>query len=74
MNTIWWIGLVTSVLVALAAANLDVPEPYKTVLTIGGIIGTAINGYLIRPARNPDEWQGPPGGRTRKADDKGVTP
>lgn len=47
-NVKWWIGLVGCVLVAVAAQAYAVPEPWSHVFSIGGTIGAALNGYLIR--------------------------
>jgi hypothetical protein len=53
MNIAWHLGLFAFVLMALAGANLDIPEPYRTWIAIGGIVGTAISGYLAKFPRDP---------------------
>jgi hypothetical protein len=47
-NTPWWIGMVASVLVALAGQSHDLPDTWRHAASVAGIIGTAINGFLIR--------------------------
>jgi hypothetical protein len=46
-----WMGLTASILVALAGQADFMPEPWRHWLVIGGIVGTAINGYLIERVR-----------------------
>jgi hypothetical protein len=62
MNVAWHIGLVAFILMALAGANLDIPEPYRTAVAIGGIVGTATTAYLAKFPRDPTA-------RDRRSDD-----
>lgn len=41
-NAKYWIGMAASVLVALAGQADATPEPWNHLLSIGGVIGTAI--------------------------------
>jgi hypothetical protein len=47
-NSAWWVGLAACILVAIAAQSHALPEPWNHVFSIGGAVGAAINGYLIR--------------------------
>ncbi len=47
-NAKYWLGLVTSVFTALAGQAEVIPEPYRHFVSVLGIIGTAINGYMIQ--------------------------
>jgi hypothetical protein len=47
-NGLFWVGLVSCVLVAVAAQAHTLPEPWSHIVSIGGTVGAAINGYLIR--------------------------
>jgi hypothetical protein len=49
----WWLGLAAAIATALAGANLDISEPYRTWLSIGGIAGTATIAYLMKPPELP---------------------
>lgn len=52
-NTKYWVGLVASVLVALASETTLFPASWHSVLSILGLVGTAVNGYMIqRPFPN----------------------
>lgn len=51
-NTKWVLGLVAAILVAVAGQPDAVPEPLRHWLGLGGLIGTAISGYMIR---RPDD-------------------
>lgn len=44
----WWFGLFGSILVAVAGQAEVVPEPWRHYVSLGGIIGTAITGYMVR--------------------------
>jgi high-affinity nickel permease len=48
-NVKWWAGMVACVLIALAGQADAMPEPWNHVFSIGGVIGTAVSGYMIRP-------------------------
>jgi len=52
----WWVGLVTSVIVAVAGQAELVGEPWRHWLTIAGIVSTAVNGYMLHP--QPAPWNG----------------
>lgn len=52
-NVKYWIGMVASVCVALAGQAEVIDEPYRHYVSILGIVGTAVNGYLLqRPNAN----------------------
>lgn len=54
-NTKYWVGLVASVLTALAGQAEIIPEPWRHYVSVLGIIGSAINGYMIqRPPSTAD--------------------
>lgn len=68
-NLKWSLGLIASVLVALAAQPDAVPDPLKHYMGVAGIIGAAITGYMIRPTERRDEAeQRPRLGGERKDD------
>lgn len=48
----WFLGMLASIATALAPIAATVDEPYKTWLTIGGVAGTAITGYMMKPPRS----------------------
>jgi hypothetical protein len=47
-NALFWVGLIACVLVAVAAQAHTLPEPWSHLVSIGGTVGAAVNGYLIR--------------------------
>jgi hypothetical protein len=54
-NGKWWIGLAASILVALAGQPDSVPDNWRHILGLLGIVGTAINGYMLqRPPKDDD--------------------
>ena len=53
-NVKFWIGMVASILVAVAGMAPQIDPPYDKILTLAGLVGTAINGVLIQRGR--EEW------------------
>jgi hypothetical protein len=53
-NTLFLVGMVASIGVGVAAAAKDLPPPWSQILMIGGLAGTAINGFLAQRPR--EEW------------------
>lgn len=47
----YFAGLITSVCTALYGQGEMIGEPYRHWLAIGGIVGTAVSGYLLQPPR-----------------------
>lgn len=47
----YFVGLVTCVAGALLGQAELVGEPWRHWLSIASIVGTAVNGYLLQPAR-----------------------
>ena len=47
-NARYWIGMVASVCIALAGQAEILPEPSRHIVSILGIVGTAMNGYMIQ--------------------------
>lgn len=47
-NARYWVGMLASVCVTLAGQAEVIPEPYRHWVSILGIVGTAITGYMIR--------------------------
>lgn len=45
----WWIGLFASVATALVGQAELLPEPWRHVVTVLAVAGTAASGYMIRP-------------------------
>jgi len=55
-QTVWVIGLLTSVAGALLGQSDLVGEPWKHYLTVAFIVGTAVSGYMVqKPA---PKWDG----------------
>jgi hypothetical protein len=55
-NARYWVGMIASVLVALAGQAEVIPEPYRHVVSVLGIVGTAVTGYMIqRPVETETE-------------------
>ena len=52
----WWLGLVASILIAVAGQAELVGEPWRHYLTVAAIVSTAINGYMLHP--QPPAWNG----------------
>ena len=50
-NKAWVIGLVASVLAALAGIAETFPAPWDRVLALLGVIGTAVTGYMAQRPR-----------------------
>ncbi len=53
-NIKFWVGMVASILVAVASMAPQIDPPYDKILMLAGLVGTAINGVLIQRGR--DEW------------------
>ena len=54
VNLPYYLGLFASICVAVAGQAELIPEPYRHWVSLLGIIGTAVNGYLIqRPVPEP---------------------
>jgi hypothetical protein len=52
-NTKYWVGLLASIFAALSADTTLFPPSWHSWLTLLGVLGTAINGYMIqRPGPN----------------------
>jgi hypothetical protein len=47
-NAKYWVGMVASVLTAIAGQAEVIPEPYRHIVSLLGIVGTAISGYMIQ--------------------------
>jgi hypothetical protein len=47
----FWAGMVASILVAIAGQAEVLPEPWRHYASIGGIVGTAVTGYMLRSPR-----------------------
>jgi hypothetical protein len=48
-NATYWVGMVAFVLVALAGQSDHIPDGFwRHAVAIGGIVGTAVSGYLIQ--------------------------
>lgn len=45
----WWVGLLAAVLVAIAGQAEYFGEPIRHWISLAGVAGTAISGYMIRP-------------------------
>ena len=53
-NAMWWVGLVAAICVSVAGQTDSLPHVLKHVLSLIGIVGTAISAYMIdRPLRRP---------------------
>lgn len=50
-NMVWIIGLIASVLAAVAGIAETFPAPWDRVLALLGVIGTAITGYMAQRPR-----------------------
>lgn len=44
----YWIGMIASICTALAGQAEVIDEPYRHVVSILGIAGTAVTGYMIQ--------------------------
>lgn len=53
-NHAWFLGLFASIVVAVAGQADQFPHPYDHIFSLGGIIGTAISGYMTQRPRR--EW------------------
>jgi hypothetical protein len=53
-NALFLLGLFASIGVAVAGGAKDLPSPWDKILSLGGLAGTAITGYLAQRPR--DEW------------------
>ena len=54
-NAMWWVGLVAAICVSVAGQTDSLPHVLKHVLSLIGIVGTAISAYMIdRPPRLRD--------------------
>jgi hypothetical protein len=69
-NARWIMGLVASVLVALAGQADKMPHPWDNILSVGGIIATAVTGYMVQRPR--DEWTPEQRQTKRRRDKSGV--
>jgi hypothetical protein len=47
-NAKYWIGLVVSIITALAGQAEIIPEPYRHIVSVLGIAATAANGYMLQ--------------------------
>jgi hypothetical protein len=47
----FWAGMVASILVAIAGQAEVLPEPWRHYASIGGIVGTAVTGYMLQSPR-----------------------
>lgn len=47
-NAKYWVGMVATIVVALAGQAEVFPEPYRHYLSVLGILGTAVMGYMIQ--------------------------
>lgn len=47
-NAPWWAGLVAFVLVSIAAESHALPDHWRHFASVAGVVGVAINAYLIR--------------------------
>lgn len=47
-NVKYWVGMGAAVLMALAGQVDAMPEPWNHIFSIGGVVGTAISGYMIQ--------------------------
>ena len=48
-NAKWWLGLGAFILVALAGQSDHIPDGFwRHAVAVGGIVGTAINAYMIQ--------------------------
>jgi len=53
-NAMWWVGLVAAICVSVAGQTDSLPHVLRHVLSLIGIVGTAISAYMIdRPLRRP---------------------
>lgn len=50
----YWVGLVSFVCAALLGQAEMIGEPWHHYLSIAGIVGTAVSGYLLQPPRDPN--------------------
>lgn len=53
-NALWWLGLIASVAVAVAAVADKFSPPWNEIAVLVGVAGAAINGYLLQRPRK--EW------------------
>ncbi len=53
-NALFLLGLFASIGVAVAGGAKDLPPPWDKILSLGGLAGTAITGYLAQKPR--EEW------------------
>lgn len=53
-NMAWYVGLFASIAIAVAGQADQFPHPYDHIFSLGGIIGTAISGYMAQRPRR--EW------------------
>jgi len=50
-----WLGLAASVLSALGAQANLFPDPWKAPITLLGVVGTAVTGWLVRSPRGTSD-------------------
>lgn len=53
-NVLFILGMFASIAVAIAAQAKDFPPPWDKILSLGGLAGTAVSGFLAQRPR--DEW------------------
>ena len=46
-NAMWWVGLVAAICVSVAGQTDSLPHVLKHVLSLIGIVGTAISAYML---------------------------
>ena len=51
-NRAYWLGMIASLLMALAGQAEVFPEPYRHYVAVLGILGTALNGFMIQQRPN----------------------
>ena len=57
-NLAWFLGLLAFVGTACASQVASFPEPWRPWIAIGGVIGTAVSGYMMqRPRREWTEYE-----------------
>jgi hypothetical protein len=52
----WWAGLAAAVLVAVAGQAEYFGEPARHWISLGGIVGTAISGFMLHPPGGKAAW------------------
>lgn len=54
VNILWWLGMAASIGVSVAAVADKFSPPWNEILSLVGVVGAAVNGYLLQRPRK--EW------------------